>query len=792
MVRTLSVGVVTIAVLTSVLAGQRTTEPSYEARIRRTSYGIPHIEARDLPSLGFGDGYAQAEDHLCTIAEQVLEARGEQAKYLGRGERDAHLQSDIVVQALRAHERWDDLYGPQSAETQAWMAGFAAGYNTFLKNTGTDAISGWCRGQEWLSPISAGDLASIHIARTTDVLIGNAAIIANAQPPSTTTTKPAPTAVAWNVDAVGGSNGWAIGRALSANRRGMLLANPHYPWVGPRRFWEKHLTIPGDLDVYGVSITGVPGVIIGFNKDVAWTQTIASGVHATVYALDLVPGAPTRYRYDGEERSMTPVPVSVAIRGQSEPLQRTVWFSQYGPVIAPPGVPWSTTRALSQRTAVNRNVSAPIQWLAMSRARSMADLQRAHATYQANPIANTIAASAAGEAWYVDSSARPDLSATATARWLERRATDPLTRELGRNGIVLLDGSHPDFEWQTDTGAPGPGLIPFRRLPQLLREDYVFNANGSFEFVHATARIAGVYSPLYELLRESLSTRTRNNVLQLSNAAPYTAAGADGKFTLAEIQAAVLSNRSLMADLLVPDLVERCKAAPRVTLDGSEVDVTNACTVLGAWDRRFDLDSRGAVLFREWLANYAPPDFRDAGRMYAVPLDAANPIHTPRGLAAGDLALLNLARTLRLLDGRRIPLDVPLGELQYARDKLPKRIPIHGGTNDEGLLNLTALGPVQTIQPLPQRRPVKGSRVLTEDGYPIAGGTSFLMALEYTDSGPNGVAILTYSQSSDPASEHFSDQTELYSQKRWRPVLFNASAIAADTKREYRVTSRPK
>jgi acyl-homoserine lactone acylase PvdQ len=78
-----------------------TSTGGYKARIRRTSFGIPHIEATNLASLGFGEGYAQAEDHLCAIAEEVIEARGQRAKYFGRGPRDAYLNSDIFVKALR-------------------------------------------------------------------------------------------------------------------------------------------------------------------------------------------------------------------------------------------------------------------------------------------------------------------------------------------------------------------------------------------------------------------------------------------------------------------------------------------------------------------------------------------------------------------------------------------------------------------------------------------------------------------------------------------------------------------
>ena len=69
----------------------------YDVTIRRDAYGVPHIVAADFGSLGYGEGYAFAQDHACTLADQVLQARGERAHYLGRGERDVHLASDVVA-----------------------------------------------------------------------------------------------------------------------------------------------------------------------------------------------------------------------------------------------------------------------------------------------------------------------------------------------------------------------------------------------------------------------------------------------------------------------------------------------------------------------------------------------------------------------------------------------------------------------------------------------------------------------------------------------------------------------
>ena len=767
------------ATQTTTIGSRETSTGGYKARIRRTSFGIPHIEAANLASLGFGEGYAQAEDHLCTIAEQVVESRGQRAKYFGRGPGDAYVNSDIVVKALRVRERAAELHATQSQDFQDWIAGFAAGYNKYLEETGKRAVPGSCRDQEWVSAITALDVASVERLRAAEIsgLSLDGAIV-SAQPPTAQALNMAAPPVQSEDDEMAGSNGWALGRASTENGRGMLLANPHYPWVGPQRFWEKHLTIPGDLDVYGVAVIGMPGVVIGFNRAVGWTHTISAGARATVYALELIAGAPTRYRYAGQERAMTAVPVSVEVRGLIEPLERTIWSTHYGPVIALPGLPWTTSRALSIRNANELNGSRLPQWLAMSRASSMAELQMAHATHQGVGSANTIATSADGIAWYADGSARPNISAAAVARWLDRRANDPLARQVEQSPrVALLDGSDPTFEWQDDPDARRPGVIAFQNLPQLQRDDYVFNANGPFSFVHAEARIKGVFSPLLGPQNRALSLRTRNNVLHLTNAAPYTVAGRDGKFSLAEVQAAVFANRSLTADLLVPELVGRCKANPRVAVDGVEVDLSKACLVLERWDRRFDLESRGAVLFREWHGHYD-----NGGRLFAVAFDPADPVGTPRGLAPGALALENLAKTIRFLDNRRISLDAPLADLQYVPSKLPRRIAIHGGTEPEAVLNQArprdAGGP-----------PVEGSRRLTEAGYPVAAGSSFVMALEYTNDGPRAMAILAYSQSDNPDSQHFADQTELFSKKQWRPILFTEKAIAADTKRGYEVSA---
>ena len=82
----------------------------------------------------------------------------------------------------------------------------------------------------------------------------------------------------------------------------LLLANPHFPWEGELRFTEVHLTVPGEIDVYGAQLSGLPRIGIGFTEGVAWTHTVSAGKRSTAYLLTLDAEPPTTYLVDGEKQ----------------------------------------------------------------------------------------------------------------------------------------------------------------------------------------------------------------------------------------------------------------------------------------------------------------------------------------------------------------------------------------------------------------------------------------------------------------------------------------------------------
>ncbi len=778
---------------------QQATTPHYKAEIKRTSYGIPHITADDFASLGFGEGYAAAEDHVCNIAHGIVISRGERAKYHGPGEKNKHLMSDIVVRALDIPARAAGDFAAQLAENRDWITGYTAGYNKYIREVGRDKITSWCKGAEWVREITPEDLFSRFqtLAQSGPRMAG---MIMAAQPPQKEEGRESARieleeqTLAEALDGLRarhlGSNGWAFGRERTENGRGMLLGNPHYPWTGTNRFWEKHLTIPGKMDVYGVHLIGAPGVAIGFNENVGWTHTVSDSERVTFYKLDLVPGDPTSYYYDGQPRKMTARKITLAVRdetGQETQKEHTVWFSHYGPMVALPNAPWTDKQALTMRDANFRNQDLMSQWKAMDLARDMDDFKDAHRKWNAMPWVNTMATSRDGRAVYIDGSNVGRLSDEAIALWRARTETDPLTRAFHQKmGLILLDGSDSRFEWQAHPEARTPGVVPYAEQPKLERADYIFNANDSYWLTHVAAPLEG-YSPLYGPERAPRTLRTRMNAKLVSDIAADGPAGADGKFSLQEMQQALLGNRSLTAEVLRDELVAACVATPAAEIDGETIDLAAACEVLQGYSGRLGLDSRGAVLFREWITRY---DYRETltdGALFAVPFDPKDPVNTPRGLADRDLALKNLALAVQTLHKAGLALDSALGDVQFAY-RGAEKIAIHGGGREEGIANVIGLHLYDSQAPQVRAGKINGSKGLTDKGYLVTYGTSFLLSLSYTDQGPTAEAFLTYSESGDPTSPHYTDQTKLFSRQQWRPILFRAADIDRDVKSSLSLT----
>ena len=776
-------GILLIAIVTASCGSSMNGSAKYNVEITRTEFGVPHIKASDYGSLGYGEAYASAQDHVCNMALALISAKGEMSEYLGSGHQGENIHSDLAIRALDMSKKGSQALSNQPSNIKNWIEGYAGGYNRYLRESSGD-FNSWCDHADWVRSATPEDFMTQYVALVQTITRMAGAVVAAQPPDEIATIEVSPSQILAAVDAIRldgmGSNAWAFGTKSTANGRGSLLANPHYPWYGPNRFWEKHLTIPGELNVYGSNLIGTAGVGVGFNEAVGWTHTVSDSKRVVLYRLTLKPDDPTQYLYEGSWRSLRNQQVTIQVKTAEgmETKTTTVWFSHHGPVIEMPGLDWTSSEAYAARDANAENVDVMSQWLAMGKSRSMAEFIEAHKKYNAMPWVNTISTSAEGRAVYLDNTNVGALSGEAISAWRDRiEASSQLKNLYLTEGLVILDGSTNRDEWINHPETPIPGTTPFEQRPLIESEFYVFNANDSYWLSDPKKPTTG-YSPLYGATETPRSVRTRMNIHLLEGLDGFNFSGEDGLFSVSEIQAALMDNSGLTAHLLKDELVERCKQSPIVYISDISVELLPACTILSEWDNRYNAESKGAVLFREWLTRYSYWSTMHTGELFSANFDRENPITTPAGLAENQRALITLAEAVTLLIDNGIPIDIPLGELQKAH-RAGKSFPVHGGNRYEGIANLQVTkshiaSPVFSGS----NERVGDSETLSSSGYNIAHGSSFIMTLNYTENGPDAKAILSYSQSGSPDSQYFSDQTELYRDKVWRDIYFKPSDIA--------------
>lgn len=740
--------------LTTVITPTATAEPDedlggrgFAATIRYTEFGIPHIKAANYGGLGYGYAYATAKDNICVLADTYLTVNAQRSRYLGPdapandayGDARNSLASDLFHRQVIDSGIVERSLGAARPEVRELVRGYVAGYNRFLReNRITDPT---CRGAAWVRPITEMDVYRQFYASAT--VSGTGALIdsiTSTQPPTAptaTTAAPIPPDAADRVrKALGtkenelGSNAIAVGSAGTTNRRGLLLGNPHFPWHGGNRFWQSQLTIPGRLDVSGASLLGIPLILIGFNRDVAWSHTVSTTATFGFYQVKLT--SPTTYLVDGKPEPMTSRVVRVEVRnpdGSIGTVERTLYSTRYGPVLSPAfGLPlvWTKDSAYTIRDANEGNLRGMNTWFEMDHARGTSQIVDALKRTQGVPWVNTTAADQSGRALYADVQVVPHITDELAAR-----CNTPLGSVIFPDtGIAVLDGSRADCAWGNDPDSRVPGLFGPNRMPVLTRSDYASNFNDSPWLANARQPITG-YPRVFGDIGTERSPRTRMGITAIEEQL------ARGRFARQTMQDLLFSDRSYAGERAAADTAAMC---------ASLLDTGRACAALSNWDRKMTLRSQGGLFFeRYWRRIAFIPN------LWKVPFNPADPVGTPNTLNTANPEVRKaLSDTIAEFRAAGIEPDAPLGQNHYVV-RNGKVIGIHGGQSLQGVLNVIT----------PVWDPARGN-------VEVVHGSSHIQAVSFTGGHcPDAATLLTYSQSSDPTSRHHADQTELFSAGRW-------------------------
>ncbi|MER7403722.1 penicillin acylase family protein [Streptomyces sp. NPDC000070] len=746
------------------------------ATIRYTEYGIPHIIASDYRGLGYGYGYASATDNVCTLAETYLTVNAQRSRFFGPDAPAAagvttarnSLNSDLHFQRINDSKVVDRYAAVAPRPIRDLVRGYAEGYNRFLERNHVQDPT--CADAAWVRPVDELDVYRYVYAIA--LLDGSGAQIdglVGAQPPrrADAGTRSLGTADAL-ADALrsrgsgtsNGSNAIAVGSEGTTAGGSALLANPHFPWHGALRFWQSQLTIPGELNVSGASLAGLPVVAVGHNADVAWSHTVSTAATLGLFEIPTVPGSPTSYLVDGVPQRMTAHRVSVKVRnadGSLSKVTRTLWSTRYGPVVSGlsgVALPWGKS-AYVLRDANANNFRLLETWLGLGKAGSVGEVRSTLSRTLGIPWTNTLATDRRGTALYTDTQVVPHITDAHAARCNTPGGADL----FARTGVSILDGARSSCDWGSDPDAREPGLLGPGRLPTLVRRDYAANANNAPWLTNAKAPLTD-----YPRVVGPGATAPSMRAQQVLHTVRQRIDGTDGLrsegFSSRTMREVLFADRSRVAEISSIDVRKMCASFPdgRAPSSSGPVDVTAGCTALARWKGDYRLGSRGALLFSRFAAKLdSVPD-----GPWRVPFDRRRPLTTPHTLAIerpevrtafGDAA--------RELAAAGVSADARLGDHQYVT-RNGGRIPVHGAPHELGALNVIT----------PQWTVGGNTEVLH--------GSSFVQVVEFgRNTGPRTYSLLTYSQSADPTSPHHADQTRLYSADRWVRERFTERDIQA-------------
>ena len=326
---------------------------------------VPHIFAKNDRDLYFAQGYITARDRLWQMEFQTAAAAGRLAEILGPGvlERDRYQRRVGLVYGARNTLR-EIMAEP---ETRLSVSAYTGGVNAYISSlsAGDYPIEYKLLGYapETWTPLKCAilikSMAWMLSARTTDLRmnntldrfgegvvrdlfsydsVGDDTVIPAGTPWDFEPRKVIRPETPFGQASIGtgsgtglGSNNWAVSGTRTASGYPILANDPHLGLSLPSLWYEIQLISPR-LNVYGVSLPGGPGVVIGFNRNIAWGLTNAGTDVSDWYEITFRDDTLQEYRHGDRWRPVETVIEEIRVRG-GETFHDTVRYTHHGPVV---------------------------------------------------------------------------------------------------------------------------------------------------------------------------------------------------------------------------------------------------------------------------------------------------------------------------------------------------------------------------------------------------------------------------------------------------------------------------
>jgi penicillin amidase len=360
-----------------------------------------------------------------------------------------------------------------------------------------------------------------------------------------------------------GSNNFAVSGAKSATGYPLLANDPHLQLNLPSIWYQVQLAAPG-VNVYGVSIPGVPFAIIGFNEQVAWGVTNVAADVLDWYQLKFKDNTRREYWHDGRWKPVRRVVERIKVRGQPDRLD-TVLYTHHGPIVydkpEKPFLPGQVPVAHAMRWTAHDAANEFQTFYRLNRAHNYQDYTTALSTY-GTPAQN-----------FIFASADKDIAIWPNGRF-------PLKwRDQGK---FILDGTDPAYDWQ--------GWIPAAQNPHV--------KNPPRQFVSSANQFStGPDYPYYLNWNYGDGTYDRSHRIN-TRLARMTQATPDSLRMLQN------DNLNLTAQLLLPRLLELVVGpANGDTLVAATSPEAQVLAEMRRWNYQYNADALSPSVYDLWYSS---------------------------------------------------------------------------------------------------------------------------------------------------------------------------------------------
>ncbi|MGA2984907.1 MAG: penicillin acylase family protein [Terriglobia bacterium] len=736
--------------------------PGLPARVEvlRDIHGVPHIRAQSVADALFAQGYVTAQDRLWQLDLSRRNAEGELSEIFG----DRTLRLDIESRTLGFPQVAERALAELSPDERRLLDSYTRGVNAFIEShrdrPPLEFLMMRYRPQPWraidsvavtlnlaaaLSQSWKTDLMREHIAAKlgkdlfSDVFPDHSALdvpVADAPTPAHQGPKTvgaylgneafaddllAEAYFSSTMETPGGvgSNNWVVNGSHTKSGKPLLANDPHLAHSIPSVWYMIHLKAPG-LNVTGVSLPGLPFVIIGHNEHIAWGMTNTGPDVQDLYVESFNFRDSRKYLHNGQWVDADVRDESIKVRNQRD-YRFTVMATRHGPIISHDG---DRDLALQWTLLIPHAVRIP--FLRINQAGNWQEFTAALRDFNV-PMQNCIYADAEGNIGYYAAGLVP-------------------IRNQG-DGSVPVPGSTDDYDWA--------GFIPFDDLP------HSFNPPSGM-IATANGRIVADNYPYFITAKWEAPFRTARIFQLLREGGPFTSSD------MLRIQTDILSLEDVW-------LAKQLLAAAGNQAPASR-DARFALGVIKGWDGEARVDSAATLVLevtrRALLARILKPKLGDDLSGYRWPMSAIflqNVLeqNLTRWLPSSDTDFNTTL--IKSLDEGISQIPALVHSQYYAAwrwgDTIPLTFhhPLSGG--------MPVLGRLLDVGPFPQ----SGTSTTVKQTTPSV-GPSMRMVVDFS-SLDQSMQNITLGESGQVLSPYYRDQFSAWYEGKSFPMLFSDAAV---------------